>query len=84
MPNGWSKFDRQNDGFVDGLPAKDVLGRFMNDPRIEEQCNVKFEHIQQPGIWHCPVVAQRDIAAGEELFISYGPRYWSESRIIRG
>ena len=84
LQNGWPKHDRKNDGFVDALPTRDVLARFIKDIRIEEECNVKFEHIQEPGIWHCPVVAQRDIAAGEELFISYGPRYWSESRMIGG
>lgn len=84
LQNGWPKHDRRNDGFVDGLPTEDVVGRFINDPRIEERCNVKFQHIQEPGIWHCPVVALRDIDAGEELFISYGPHYWSESRMIGG
>ena len=78
LQNGWPKFDRRNDGFVDALPCKDVLARFINDPRLEEGCNVKFQHIQAPGVWHCPVVAQRDIEMGEELFVSYGPRYWSE------
>lgn len=84
LQNGWPKFDRKNDGFVDALPTRNVLARFINDPRNEEKCNVKFEHIQEPGIWYCPVVAQRDIEAGEEVFISYGPRYWSESRMIGG
>mmetsp|Transcript_19907 Transcript_19907/g.36003 ORF Transcript_19907/g.36003 Transcript_19907/m.36003 type:complete len:304 (+) Transcript_19907:148-1059(+) len=78
LQNGWPKFDRRNDGFVDALPSLDVLARFINDPLIEERCNVKFEHIREPGIWHCPVVALRDIAEGEELFVSYGPRYWLE------
>ena len=80
----FSQHARMNDGFVDAFPCKTVLARFINDPRIEEHCNVKFEHIQEPGTWHCPVVAQRDIEAGEELFISYGPRYWRESRMIGG
>lgn len=84
LQNGWPKFDRKNDGFVDALPTRNVLARFINDPRNEEKCNAKFEHIQEPGIWYCPVVAQRDIEAGEEVFISYGPRYWSESRMIGG
>eukprot|EP00804_Cyclotella_cryptica_P025082 CCRYP_016537-RA/>CCRYP_016537-RA protein AED:0.11 eAED:0.11 QI:0/-1/0/1/-1/1/1/0/376 len=84
LQNGWPKFDRRNDGFVDALLCKDVLARYINDPREEERCNVKFEHIQQPDVWHCPVVALRDIAPGEELFVSYGPRYWEESRMIGG
>jgi len=84
MENGWPKFDRKNDGFVDALPTKDVLARFINDPRQEERCNVKFEHIQEPGNWHCPVVAQRDISAGEEVFISYGCLYWSRSKMTEG
>lgn len=80
----------KNDGFVDALPTTNVLGRYINDPIgpsgsvNEERCNVKFSHIQQPGIWHCPVIALRDIEEGEELFISYGPRYWAESRMIGG
>lgn len=84
LQNGWPKHDRRNDGFVDALPTKHVLARYINDARNEEKCNVAFEHIQEPGVWHCPVVARRDIAAGEELFVSYGPRYWSESRMIGG
>ncbi|KAL3798084.1 hypothetical protein ACHAW5_006009 [Stephanodiscus triporus] len=78
LQNGWPKYDRRNDGFVDAFSTKDVLARFINDPRLEERCNVTFKHIQEPGIWHCPVVSLRDIAAGEELLISYGPRYWSD------
>lgn len=84
LQNGWPKFDRKNDGFVDALPTKNVLARFINDPRLDERCNVAFEHIKEPDIWHCPVVAQRDIISGEELFVSYGNRYWSESRMIGG
>mmetsp|Transcript_17100 Transcript_17100/g.37074 ORF Transcript_17100/g.37074 Transcript_17100/m.37074 type:complete len:317 (+) Transcript_17100:21-971(+) len=84
LQNGWPKHDRRNDGFVDALPCKSVLARYINDPRCEERCNVKFDHIQEPGVWHCPVIALRDIEVGEELFISYGPRYWAESRMIGG
>lgn len=78
LQNGWPKNDRRNDGFVDAYPTEDVLARFINDPKLEERCNVTFKYIQEPGIWHCPVVSLRDIAAGEELLISYGPRYWSD------
>ena len=78
LQNGWPRHNRMNDGFVDALPTEDVLARFINDPKVEERCNVKFEHIQEPGIWHCPIVSLRDIEEGEELFISYGPVYWAE------
>jgi hypothetical protein len=78
LQNGWPKNDRRNDGFVDAFSTEDILARFINDPKLEERCNVTFKYIQEPGIWHCPVVSLRDIAAGEELFISYGPRYWSD------
>lgn len=84
LQNGWPKHDRRNDGFVDALPCKKVLARYINDPLLEERCNVKFENIKEPRIWYCPVVAQRDIEEGEELFISYGPRYWETSRMIGG
>ena len=90
LQNGWPKHDRRNDGFINALPTKDVLARYINDPSgpigsiNEEKCNVKFEHIQEPNIWYCPVISLREIAEGEELFISYGPRYWSESRQIGG
>ena len=84
LQNGWPRFDRRADGFVDALPTENVLARFINDPRIEERCNVAFEHIKKPDIWYCPVVAQRDIVSGEELFVSYGPRYWEASRMIGG
>jgi hypothetical protein len=78
LQNGWPSYDRRNDGFLDALPTEGVLARFINDPRLEERCNVTFKHIKEPGIWHCPVVSLRDIVAGEELFISYGPAYWSD------
>lgn len=78
LQNGWPSYDRRNDGFLDALPNEGVLARFINDPRLEERCNVTFKHIKEPGIWHCPVVSLRDIVAGEELFISYGPAYWSD------
>lgn len=75
---------RRNDGFIDALPTPSVKARYINDPMNEDKCNVKFEHIQEPDIWFCPVVAQRDILPDEELFVSYGPRYWNESRMIGG
>lgn len=80
LQNGWSTFgsDEQTDRFVDPFPNMDVLARFINDSKIEGQYNVAYEHSQEPRIWHCPVVAQRDIVAGEELFVSYGHRYWAE------
>mmetsp|Transcript_17588 Transcript_17588/g.30290 ORF Transcript_17588/g.30290 Transcript_17588/m.30290 type:complete len:331 (+) Transcript_17588:114-1106(+) len=84
LPNGAYVLKLQNDGFVDPLPTLDVKARFMNDIRNEDQYNVKFEYIQSPEIWHCPVVSLRDIEAGEELFVCYGPRYWNESRGIGG
>mmetsp|Transcript_3137 Transcript_3137/g.6934 ORF Transcript_3137/g.6934 Transcript_3137/m.6934 type:complete len:334 (+) Transcript_3137:262-1263(+) len=80
LPNGAYVLKLQNDGFVDTLPTLDVKARFMNDIRNEDQYNVKFEYIQSPEIWHCPVVSLREIEAGEELFVCYGPRYWNESR----
>jgi len=84
LQNGYPKHDRRNDGFVDALPTLNVKARFMNDIQNEDQYNVKFEHVQSPEIWHCPVVSLRDIEAGEELFLNYGPRYWNESRSIGG
>jgi hypothetical protein len=33
LQNGWPKHDRRNDGFVDALPCKSVLARYINDPR---------------------------------------------------
>lgn len=84
LQNGYPTHNRRNDGFVDALPCPEVLARYINDPRLEERCNVKFEHVQQTDIWYCPVVALRDVEVGEELFVSYGPRYWEESRMIGG
>eukprot|EP00586_Coscinodiscus_wailesii_P014645 CAMPEP_0172495340 /NCGR_PEP_ID=MMETSP1066-20121228/67930_1 /TAXON_ID=671091 /ORGANISM="Coscinodiscus wailesii, Strain CCMP2513" /LENGTH=229 /DNA_ID=CAMNT_0013266927 /DNA_START=29 /DNA_END=718 /DNA_ORIENTATION=+ len=84
LQNGYPKNSRRNDGFIDAGPCLDVKARFINDPGNDDKINVKFEHIREPGTWFCPVVAQRDIDAGEELFISYGPRYWNESRMIGG
>ena len=84
LQNGYPASNRRNDGFVDALPCPEIKARYINDPMEEEKYNVKFEHVQREGIWYCPVVAMRDLVGGEELFVCYGPRYWSESRMIGG
>lgn len=68
---------------VDALREPKLLcggGSFANDAMRKGAYNVRFE------IWDCADVerfgkvvvlrALRDIAAGEEVFVSYGPGYW--------
>ena len=63
-------------------PAKECIARYINDSINPAGYNVQFD--KQPG--HTPyaralVVAMRDIESGEELFVSYGKKYWAGSAI---
>jgi hypothetical protein len=51
-----------------------VLARYINDCRNDALLNVTFVKLPEERCAH--VVALRDIAAGEELFVSYGRWYW--------
>ena len=60
--------------YVDPGPCLDVKARYINDCRTREGHNVAFRPVPEEGCAH--IVALRDIAEGEELFMSYGAWYW--------
>mmetsp|Transcript_11019 Transcript_11019/g.15207 ORF Transcript_11019/g.15207 Transcript_11019/m.15207 type:complete len:97 (+) Transcript_11019:788-1078(+) len=67
------------DSYVDARTHRDVLARYINDPRHPRAANVIFSKLPKR---HCALVlASRPIAAGEELFVSYGSTYWLAARI---
>jgi hypothetical protein len=62
------------DNLVDSGPLLQIKARYINDPLNENYVNCKFVPEQD----RAAVVATRDIEIGEELFVSYGPGYWSQ------
>lgn len=77
--------DEDDGGDVDELSAPCVYvdptnpkikARYINDPLNPRACNVRF--VTKPGEERANVVALRYIRAGEELFVSYGDRYWRD------
>lgn len=64
-----------NGTYVDARTRPDVLARYINDCRGRlGGYNVVFD--KQPDMARALVVALRDIAEGEELFVDYGRMYW--------
>ena len=67
----WSP--RSVDG--DGAPC---LARYINDCINPAGYNVSFEKMPDSEPFPCAhVIAMRDIDIGEELFVSYGKKYWA-------
>jgi SET domain-containing protein len=66
--------------YVDAEPHKDVFARYMNDCINPTGWNVEFLKLPDKGC--ALVVALRDIAVHEELFVSYGKRYWMLQRPV--
>lgn len=60
--------------YVDPSDDTTVLGRYINDPRNRFLQNAIFD--KRPEEQCAYVVAKRDIAAGEEIFVDYGRWYW--------
>ena len=60
--------------FVDARTHYDVHARYINDCRDKRVHNVSFD--KRPSEQRALVVASRPIAAGDELYASYGPLYW--------
>ena len=60
--------------YVDPADDETVLGRYINDPRNRSLLNVVFD--KRPDEQCAHVIAKRDIAAGEEIFVDYGRWYW--------
>lgn len=59
-----------------------VLARFINDHADPARHNVRFVKLWEER--RADVVATRHIAAGEELFVSYGANYWKVHGPLRG
>ena len=60
--------------FVDARTHYEVHARYINDCRDKRVHNVSFD--KRPSEQRALVVASRPIAAGDELYASYGPLYW--------
>eukprot|EP00466_Bigelowiella_natans_P011805 jgi/Bigna1/79440/fgenesh1_pg.62_\ len=60
--------------YVDARHHEEVLGRYINDHGDLAKINVVWE--KHPWQGKAFVVASRDIQSGEELYVSYGSRYW--------
>jgi hypothetical protein len=61
--------------YVDARASLDVIARYINDCINPAGWNVKFR--KRPDEECAEVVAIRDIAAGEEIFVDYGKWYWA-------
>ena len=60
--------------FVDARTHYEVHARYINDCRDKRVHNVSFD--KRPSEQRALVVASRPIAAGDELYASYGQLYW--------
>lgn len=63
------------DQLVDPGPLPHIKARYINDPLNKKYTNCKY--VAQPLCFRSAVVATRDILPGEEIFVSYGDRYWA-------
>ncbi|KAL3902084.1 MAG: hypothetical protein SGCHY_000118 [Lobulomycetales sp.] len=72
----WNYQSRPDDTYigVDSLNEGNMM-RFVNDDKLG-RWNCKMVAIPYKNRWHTLYVATKDIAPGEELFISYGSNYW--------
>jgi SET domain-containing protein len=64
-----------NQCYVDSLHCPHCIARYINDCRNPAGVNVRFD--KDPEAECARVVATRDIACGEELFVDYGKWYWA-------
>ena len=60
--------------YVDARQRPEVRARYVNDCRDARAYNLEF--IKRPNDRKALVRATRDIAPGEELYVSYGKLYW--------
>lgn len=67
---------RQDEIAVNSKYTTSVKARYINDCLNENAYNVQF--VQEADKARARVVALRNIRAGEELFASYGDRYWAK------
>ena len=61
----------------DGVSAPLSLARFVNDNRLPGTVNCVFTKV--PSRQKALLVALRAIEPGEELFASYGEKYWARA-----
>lgn len=64
--------------YVDARSPDSCLARFVNDAQRADRQNAYFD--KRPDERLAVVVALRDIAAGEEIYASYGRWYWLKAR----
>ena len=62
--------------YIDAREHPDVLARYINDGGNSGAQNARF--VKLPSRRRAAVVATRDVRAGEEIYASYGPRYWTD------
>lgn len=67
--------------YVDAEPHKAVFARYINDCLNPRGWNVEFVKNAERG--YALVVAVRNIACGEEVFVSYGKRYWMLQKPVK-
>lgn len=67
--------------YVNAEPHLLVYSRYMNDCINPAGWNVEF--VKKPELGYALVVALRDIAVHEELFVDYGKRYWMLQKPVR-
>ena len=74
----YTSVDAREDGtypiIVDSLYCPNLWGRYANDHVDRERINAYFDTLNET---HGTIVAERDIAKGEEIFIDYGDAYWT-------
>ena len=67
--------------YIDAKDCPDVLARFINDCITPGGWNVEFQ--KRPEECCADIIATRDIAAGEEIFVNYGKWYWAKLKPTR-
>ena len=64
---------------IDAARTNTAVGRWTNDPRGSgERANTEF--VMHPARGTGRIRATRSILKGDEIFVSYGPSYWSAHR----
>jgi hypothetical protein len=60
---------------------KSCYGRFINDGLSKYKSNCVFETYNNTN--SSGIIAKRKIKKGDELYINYGPEYWSDNRYTK-
>ncbi|MCK4499106.1 SET domain-containing protein-lysine N-methyltransferase [Candidatus Babeliales bacterium] len=59
--------------FVIDVSTEGNYFRFLNH---DGQSNIEGEYVYHKGLWHLIFIAARDIRAGDQLLLDYGPEFW--------